>query len=53
MHMLLYQPGGLRDRGIVDEAATFSCYLAAIIHDFQHQGAPVLLCADEHILPTI
>ncbi len=38
MHMLLTQPGGLRDRGIVDEAAAFSCYMAAIIHDFQHQG---------------
>jgi hypothetical protein len=30
--------GGLCEQGVVDDMALLSCYLAAIIHDYEHKG---------------
>ncbi|GAX75245.1 hypothetical protein CEUSTIGMA_g2690.t1 [Chlamydomonas eustigma] len=37
LHVLLCQ-GGLRQGNICDDLSMLSCYLAAIIHDYQHKG---------------
>jgi hypothetical protein len=37
VHMVCTR-GGLREQGVVDDLSILACYLAAVVHDFEHKG---------------
>jgi hypothetical protein len=37
VHMVCMR-GGLREQGVVEDLSSLACYLAAVVHDFEHKG---------------
>lgn len=37
VHMVCTR-GGLRELGVVEDLSVLACYLAAVVHDFEHKG---------------